>query len=212
MKTTHIYICIALSVVMSACSKQKGHTAPAVNERDSAAMMETYGINMLISDSGVIKYRIVTERSIMNQNINPKRTLFDRGVFMTQFDEKFHVQSYIQCDTAYRYDELRIFELRGHVRINTKNGLKFRGEELFWDQSKHEYYSNKYSYLETPERTLEGKYFRSDENMRKYYVSNSKGSFEMGDVIGNEEDTVTQQSNDTLKMMTRKPEKPRPKR
>jgi LPS export ABC transporter protein LptC len=212
LKTTHIYICIALSVVMSACSKQKGHTAPAVNERDSAAMMETYGINMLISDSGVIKYRIVTERSIMNQNINPKRTIFDRGVFMTQFDEKFHVQSYIQCDTAYRYDELRIFELRGHVRINTKNGLKFRGEELFWDQSKHEYYSNKYSYLETPERTLEGKYFRSDENMRKYYVSNSKGSFEMGDVIGNEEDTVTQQSNDTLKMMTRKPEKPRPKR
>lgn len=197
---------------MSACSKQKGHTAPAVNERDSAAMMETYGINMLISDSGVIKYRIVTERSIMNQNINPKRTIFDRGVFMTQFDEKFHVQSYIQCDTAYRYDELRIFELRGHVRINTKNGLKFRGEELFWDQSKHEYYSNKYSYLETPERTLEGKYFCSDENMRKYYVSNSKGSFEMGDVIGNEEDTVTQQSDDTLKMMTRKPEKPRPKR
>jgi LPS export ABC transporter protein LptC len=212
LKTTHIYICIALSVVMSACSKQKGHTAPAVNERDSAAMMETYGINMLISDSGVIKYRIVTERSIMNQNINPKRTIFDRGVFMTQFDEKFHVQSYIQCDTAYRYDELRIFELRGHVRINTKNGLKFRGEELFWDQSKHEYYSNKYSYLETPERTLEGKYFCSDENMRKYYVSNSKGSFEMGDVIGNEEDTVTQQSDDTLKMMTRKPEKPRPKR
>ena len=197
---------------MFACSEQKEHTAPAVRECDSVAMMETYGINMLISDSGVIKYRIVTERSLMNQNVNPKRTIFDHGVFMTQFDEKFHVQSYIQCDTAYRYDELRIFELRGHVRINTKDGLKFRGEELFWDQNKHEYYSNKYSYLETPERTLEGLYFRSDENMRKYYVSNSKGSFERGDIIGNEEDTVQQQSNDTLKAIVRKPEKPRPRR
>lgn len=201
-----------LSVVLSACEKQNGHTALAVNDRDSAAMMETYGINMLISDSGVIKYRIVTERSIMNQNVNPKRTIFDRGVFMTQFDEKFHVQSYIQCDTAYRYDELRLFELRGHVRINTKDGLKFRGEELFWDQSKHEYYSNKYSYLETPERTLEGRYFRSDENMRKYYVSNSKGSFEMGDIVGNEEDTVQRQTPDSVAMPLRQPEKPRPRR
>lgn len=212
MKTFYLYICVVLSVVLSACEKQNGHTALAVNDRDSAAMMETYGINMLISDSGVIKYRIVTERSIMNQNVNPKRTIFDRGVFMTQFDEKFHVQSYIQCDTAYRYDELRLFELRGHVRINTKDGLKFRGEELFWDQSKHEYYSNKYSYLETPERTLEGRYFRSDENMRKYYVSNSKGSFEMGDIVGNEEDTVQRQTPDSVAMPLRQPEKPRPRR
>lgn len=186
--------------------------APAVYDKDSAAVMISYGINMLISDSGVIKYRIVTERSIVNQNINPKRTIFDKGIFITQFDEKFHVQSYIQCDTAYRYEELKIFELRGRVRINTKDGLKYRGEELFWDQNKHEYYSNKYFYLETPERTLEGKYFRSDENMRKYYVSNSKGSFERGDVIGNETDTLNKQMADTVKTVLRQPEKPRAKR
>lgn len=198
--------------VVFSCTEQKEHTAPAVYDRDSAALMTSYGINMLISDSGVIKYRIVTERSIVNQNINPKRTIFDKGVFLTQFDEKFHVQSYIQADTAYRYDELKIFELRGRVRISTKDGMKFRGEELFWDQNKHEYYSNKYSYLETPERTLEGRYFRSDENMRKYYVSNSKGSFEKGDIIGNEADTVPKQPGDTVPVVLRQPEKPRARR
>lgn len=197
---------------MFACTEQKEHTAPAVRERDSVAMMTTYGINMLISDSGVIKYRIVAERTAVNQNVNPKKTIFDKGVFLTQFDEKFHVQSYIQCDTAYRYDELRIYELRGHVRINTKDGLKFQGEELFWDQNKHEYYSNKYSYLETPERTLEGKYFRSDENMRKYYVSNSKGSFERADIVGSENDTTSAQPGDTIKPPVRPAEKPRAKR
>lgn len=212
MKTIRIYIVVALSAAMIACSEQKEHTAPAVYDRDSAAMMKSYGVNMLISDSGVIKYRIVAERVTVNQNVNPKRTIFDKGVFMTQFDENFHVQSYIQADTAYRYDELRIFELRGRVRINTKDGLKFRGEEIFWDQNRHEYYSNMYSYLETPERTLEGKYFRSDENMTKYYVSNSKGSFVRGDIIGNEEDSIPQQTGDTAKVMMRQPEKPRARR
>lgn len=191
------------------CSEQKEHTAPAVYAKDSAAVMTTYGINMLISDSGVIKYRIVTERSVTNQNINPKRTIFDKGLFLTQFDEKFHVQSYIQCDTAYRYEELRLFELRGRVRIQTKDGVIFRGEELFWDQNKHEYYSNKYSYFETPERTLEGKYFRSDENMRKYYVSNSKGSFERADIVGEEEETKKPGSDTTV--VVRQPERPRAK-
>ncbi len=66
--------------------------APAVREQDSVPMMSTYGLNMLISDSGVIKYRIVSERCLINQNVNPKRTIFDKGVFLTQFDEKFHVQ------------------------------------------------------------------------------------------------------------------------
>ncbi len=197
---------------MFACTEQKEHTAPAVRERDSVAMMTTYGVNMLISDSGVIKYRIVAERTAVNQNVNPKKTIFDKGVFLTQFDEKFHVQSYIQCDTAYHYDDLRIYELRGHVRINTKDGLKFQGEELIWDQNKHEYYSNKYSYLETPERTLEGKYFRSDENMRKYYVSNSKGSFERADIVGSENDTTSTQPGDTIKPPVRPAEKPRAKR
>ena len=49
-----------------ACDEQQEHTAPAINERDSVSMMTTYGVNTLISDSGVIKYRIVTERWDVN--------------------------------------------------------------------------------------------------------------------------------------------------
>lgn len=208
-KTLLLPVIFIFLTVAIACSEQVEHTAPAVNDSDSAAMMTTYGINMLISDSGVIKYRIVTERSVTNIVVNPKRTTFDKGVFLTQFDEKFHVQSYIQCDTAYKYDEQKIFELRGRVRILTKDGLKFQGEELFWDQVKHEYYSNMYSILETPERTIEGHYFRSDENMTKYYVSNSKGSFEKSDMIGED---AEEEKNDSIPQYKRPSETPRAKR
>ena len=206
----HIVI-VGLAVSVFSCTEQKEHIAPAVNEKDSVAMMTTYGINMLISDSGVIKYRIVAERCMNNQTVNPKRTIFDKGIFLTQFDEKHHVQGYIQADTAYKYDELRLIELRGRVRILNKDGLKFRGEELFWDQNKREYYSNMYSYLETPERTLEGNYFRSDEDMRKYYVFNSKGSFEKADIVG-EDTTTTTNPADTTARPVRKDERPRQKR
>ena len=88
-------------VALTACEQAVEHTAPAVNPKDSVPTMVTYGVNTLISDSGLVKYRIVTERYEVNQVKNPPRWTFDKGVFLEEFDENFHVQLYIQCDTAY---------------------------------------------------------------------------------------------------------------
>lgn len=190
------WLVVLLSLLFFAsCQEQKEHTAPAINEKDSVAIMTSYGVNTLISDSGVIKYRIVAERWEVNEKKNPSRWIMDKGVFMTQFDEKFHVQSYIQCDTAYHYDKLKLWELRGRVRIKTKDGLKFFSEQLFWDESAHEFYSNVFSRLITPERTLQGAYFRSNEQMTKYYVSNTKGSFERGDIDGSNKENAENGGN-----------------
>ncbi len=191
-------MCLVVGMMMlSACEEQTEHTAPAINDRDSVSTMITNGVNTLISDSGLIKYRIVAERWEINQRRNPQRWIFDKGLFMTQFDEKFHVQLYIQCDTAYHFDGLRLWELRGRVHVLTKDGLDFKSEELFYDMNKHEFYSYKYSKLVTPERTLQGTYFRSDENITNYYVSNSKGSFEKGDIMDEEKETKEKDNKDT---------------
>ena len=187
--------------LLASCEGQKEHTAPAVHDRDSASMMISYGVNTLISDSGVIKYRIVTERWEVNTVRNPSRWIFEKGLFFEQFDEKFHVQSYIQCDTAYYYDQKKLWELRSRVSILTKDGLRFTSQQLFWDQASHELYSNVPSRLGTPDRTLEGTYFRSDERMTRYFVSNSRGSFEKTDIAG-KGDTITS-APDTVKAAIR---------
>lgn len=183
MKNTHLQnrwlvVCVLVAHIgLMACEDTHEHTAPAVNDRDSASMMTSYGINTLISDSGVIKYKIVTERWDVNTLRQPSRWTFEKGIFMEQFDEKFHVEGYIQADTAWYYDQLKIWELRGRVRIRNVNGLVFTSEELFWDSNKHEFYSHKFSRVVTPERTMQGTYFRSDEHMTHYTITNSVGSF-----------------------------------
>lgn len=176
-KRVGIFLVLMVLWAFLSCSEEKEHIAPAIHDRDSVSLMTSYGVNTLISDSGVIKYRIVTERWDVNQIKKPSRWTFIKGVFFEQFDEKFHVQAYVQADTAWYYDQIKLWELRGRVRVRNVNGLRFRSEELFWDGRAHELYSNKMSRLITPERTLQGTYFRSDENMTHYTVSNSKGSF-----------------------------------
>lgn len=196
---------LAAALVLFGCEEQKEHTAGAIYSRDSVAVMTTWGVNTLISDSGVIKYRIVTERWEVNQAKNPSRWTFDKGLFLEQFDDKFHVQSYVQCDTAYYYDQLHLWELRSRVRVLTKDGLRFASEQLFWDENRHELYSYVFSRLVTPERTLQGTYFRSDEKMTRYYVSNSRGSFERGDVDGTGSSTDSARAvQDSLQMSRRR--------
>lgn len=149
-------------------------------------MMRSYGVNTLISDSGIMKYRIVAEEWEVNTVRNPSRWIFPKGIFLQQFDQTFHIEAYVQADTAYYYDQKQLWHLIGRVRIRTVDGVRFSSEELFWDQLRHEFYSHRFSHLITPERTMQGTYFRSDEQMTKYFVTNSKGSFESADVFGDD--------------------------
>jgi len=75
-------LAMSVMLVLLSCTEQKSHTAAAVRDRDSASMMVSYGVNTLISDSGVIKYRIVTELWDVNTINNPPRWTFEKGIFM----------------------------------------------------------------------------------------------------------------------------------
>ena len=195
---------VTLLAANMACSEEHEHIANAIYPQDSVPVMMSYGVNTLISDSGVIKYKIVTERWDVNTVKQPPRWTFEKGIFLEQFDEQFHVEGYINADTAWYYEQQKLWELRGRVHIKNVNGLVFDSEELFWDGIKHEFYSYKFSKVVTPERTLQGTYFRSDEHMQHYEVTNSVGSFQSEDIEGDN----NQQSSDTQNRDSVQPKMP----
>lgn len=201
----------ALALTLAACQEAHEHTAPAIYPKDSVAVMTSYGVNTLVSDSGMMKYRIVAECWEVNQAKKPSRWIFDKGLFLEQFDEKFHIEAYVQCDTAYYFDQEKLWELRGRVRVRTVDGLCYSSEELFWDQNRHELYSYKYSRLITPDREMEGTYFRSDERMTRYTITNSKGSFVKGGMGNSEGDSILT-APDTVKAKKRMPTTPTAKK
>lgn len=185
-----------LFLALTACEEEHEHTAPAIRDKDSVPTMVTYGVNTLISDSGVIKYRIVAERWEVNDKKNPSRWIFDKGIVLTQFDLKKHVLGYITCDTAYYFDKERLWELHGRVRIHTKDSVYFQSEELYWNEQNHEIWSHKYSHVKSPSREMEGTWFKSNERMTNYEIRMAKGSFERGG-MGREKPTAI--INDTTK-------------
>ena len=187
------------AMILGGCTEVHEHTAAAIHDRDSVSVMTSYGVNTLISDSGLMRYHLVVEEwDIYNGSNGEAPTWkFMKGLLMERFDEKFHVEAYIQADTAWYYDQKKLWHLCGRVRIRNINGLLYESEELFWDGIRHELYSNVFSKVTTPERSMEGTYFLSDEHMTHYTVSNSKGSFQREDMIGEQNDTTTQKPGAT---------------
>ena len=168
------------------CSHDKTPTAPAVKQRDSLPVMTSYGVSKLISDSGVIRYKLVAEQwSVYDRTVPPKQT-FMSGIFMQKYDPFFHVEMYLTADTAYWYDQ-NLWEFRGRVEIRKNNGTVFNTEELFWDMGKHIVYSHKYMHIVTPKEELQGIGFRSDEELTDYEFFNSAGSFPVPEEKNNED-------------------------
>ncbi len=176
-----------LLLLLSACEGDKEHIAVAVENPDSVAFMRSKGINSLISDSGVLRYKLIAEEWDIYTNTTPTTWKFMKGLLMQRFDESFNIDLYVQADTAYLHKQ-RTWELRGRVVVKNVEGTIFKTNELFWDMQEHEMWNTMYMHIITPERELEGTDFRSNEQMTDYYVSNSVGRFPMSDAEGEEEE------------------------
>ena len=179
-----------LMLLLCGCEGEQEHLAGSINEADSVAFMRSRGISTLISDSGVIRYKLVAEEWDIYTNTQPATWKFYKGLLMERFDESFHIDLYVQADTAYLHRQ-RTWELRGRVVIRNIEGTLFRTEELFWDMNEHQMWSTKFMRIQTPERELQGTDFRSNEQMTDYYVSNSAGAFPVSDTETTEEEKDT---------------------
>ncbi len=164
-------------------------SATSTNTQDSMPSLHSVGVSTLISDSGVIRYHLVAEEWDIYTPTNQAATWkFIKGLLMLRLDTDLNVDLYVQADTAYLHQQ-NLWELRGRVRIRNVQGTKFNTEELFWDLSKHEMWNHTYMTIITPERTLEGTEFRSNEKMTRYSVMNSKGDFPMSDADGEQQES-----------------------
>ena len=165
-------------LLICACTGEVEHIAEPVDKKDSLLFVHSKGINMFISDSGVMRYHMVVEEWDIYNGVGgePATWKFMKGLLMERFDEKFHVDLFVQSDTAYLHRQ-QLWELRGRVVVRNVNGDVFHTEELFWNLDTHEMWNHQYIYITTPERELEGTEFRSNEQMTCYSVLNSIGTF-----------------------------------
>ena len=159
------------------CGGKKQDMEAAVKESDSLPDMSTLGVTSLVSDSGLIRYKIITEEWLVYANRNPSFWAFEKGIYLEKFDTLFNIDASIKADTAYYYEPKKTWELRGNVEIQNQRGDKFTTSQMFWNQGKEEIYSDKYIRIEQVDKILTGVGFTSNQDMTSYQINNPEGVF-----------------------------------
>ena len=181
-QSNNVSITIAMTamvmlVLISACSGGDKEMGAAITERDSLPVMDTRGVTTLVSDSGVIRYRINAEEWQVYDRKSPSYWAFEKGVYVERFDSLFQVEASIESDTAYYYDKQRLWKLIGNVHIQNVKGEKFDTELLYWDQNKKRVYSDKEVRIEQPDQIIYAVGFESNEQMTRYKFYKTNGIF-----------------------------------
>ena len=166
---------VFLLALTGACGTDAPPTGSAIHGRDSLPVLTTYGVSKLISDSGVVKYKLVAEEWRYFDRTRPTRQEFPKGIFMERYDKHFKVDMYLTADTAYCYDNY-LWELRGRVFVRERvKDITYSSEQLYWDTRNHRMYSRTYMHIVTPDRDLQGDWFEANDQLSDYHVKQTRG-------------------------------------
>ena len=170
-------IMAAATLSFQSCSNDDKVVGPDIGVRDSLPTLQSIGVSTLISDSGIIRYKMIAEEWYIYDKKDPQYWSFEKGLFIERFNENYEVDAFISCDTAYFYNQKSLWELRGRVLVKNLKGETFKTSLLFWDQRAHRIYSTAFMEIDGENHKLSGYDFNSNEEMTDYVIHASKGQF-----------------------------------
>lgn len=174
--TTIATLAVVVLIFLTSC-QEKQFNAPAIECRDSLAVMSTYGVSTLISDSGRISYKIDAEEWFVFDKRQPPYWAFEKGVYLEKYDHELNIEATIQCDTAYYYSEQKLWKLIGNVDIRNPKDERFFTDLMYWNQEKELIYSDAYIKIEQEDQVTEGVGFSSNQSMTVWEIKNTKGIY-----------------------------------
>lgn len=165
-----------LTAVMTAlatgCSKDSTETFSGSLDPETVPTMMTRDVETLISDSGVMRYKIVTSLWLVYDEAKVPKWRFPEGLHLDRYDNFFNREATVDCDSAIYFKDQQLWRLDGNVRVVNMAGEKFLTQQLFWDQRREEVYSDSFIQIERTDRMMEGYGFTSNSQMTKFKVKN----------------------------------------
>ena len=176
---------VTLAVVTSffclSCRGNNKQLGEAVTNRDSTSVMTTCGVDMLISEDGVIRYHVIAEEWKVFDKMKPPFYSMEKGVQLEVLDSLMQVESSIVADTAYYMIDDEIWELRRNVHSENVNNEKFDTHLLFVDNRRNRMYSDSLIRIEQADQIIVGHGFDANSNLTEYTIRKTEGVFPIKD-------------------------------
>ncbi|MBB4035984.1 LPS export ABC transporter protein LptC [Dysgonomonas hofstadii] len=165
-----VFFIFTIPFFFAACKSDKKSSVGMTYDPEIIPSMNTDSVSMLISDSGLIRYKMIAKTWEVFDQAKDPYWYYPDGLYLEQFDTTFNVVVTVQSDTAWNYEKKKLWRLKGNVFVRNSVGETFSSDELYWDQQKEKIYSDKYVEVDRPEKgILRGKGgFEANQQMTEY--------------------------------------------
>ena len=179
--TTTFAVVVMLLLFIASCGKENKEVVEVTFDPENTYTLRTTDVSSLISDSGITRYRMNAKEWLVFGKAKEPYSYFPQGVYVEKFDSLFNVEASVKADTAYYWDKKGLYKLIGHVSILSQEGKKLDTSILYFDQKEDQIYTDEYFELEEGDKIITGIGFKSNQNMTKYKIFNSQGTFPVSD-------------------------------
>lgn len=176
---------VILAVVSSffcfSCKDNGKQYGEAITSRDSVSVMTTRGVDMYISENGIIRYHVIAEEWKVYDKMKPPFYSMEKGVHLDILDSLFQVESSLVADTAYYMNETEVWELRKNVHAENVKKEKFDTNLLFVNNKTNRMYSDSLIRIEQDKQIIVGHGFESNSDLTQYSIRKTEGVFPVKD-------------------------------
>jgi LPS export ABC transporter protein LptC len=158
---------------IASCSKPE--LTEAILNYKQVAQFKADSITTIISDSGIIRYRISAPYWDVYDRADTPYWDFPEGLHFERFNEDYDIDAQIDCQRAVYYSDLEIWKLNDNVIAVNLKGEQFETEELYWEQKTERVYSDSSVTIKQTDKIINGIGFSSNQTFTKYEIRHPYG-------------------------------------
>ena len=173
-----LVILLVLICISAGCVRRDVRMrSEAVTDRASIAVLEARDVTTIISDSGVVRYRIKADMWKIFDKADTPYWEFPDGIFLEKFNLDLESDATIEADYAHYNEVDQLWLLRGNVKALNLDGETFETPLLYWDQKTESVYSDSSIVITREHSIIKGVGFRSNQSLTKYTILRPTGVF-----------------------------------
>jgi len=176
-----VIMAVVSSFFCMSCSNKDKQLGPAVTSRDSTSVITTRGVDMLISENGIIRYHVIAEEWKIFDKMDPPFYSMEQGVTLEILDSLMQVESMLVADTAYYLIDDEIWHLIHEVHAENIKNEEFDTPELYVNNRTNRMYSDSIIHIKQEKQILVGHGFESNNNLTEYTIRKTEGVFPFTD-------------------------------
>ncbi|MBU6341075.1 MAG: LPS export ABC transporter periplasmic protein LptC [Bacteroidetes bacterium] len=171
---------MAIAVFLAACTEDKIKGARQVFTEDDVAVEEARGVEILYSDSAILRVRVTGPILHNYLERDDPRQEFPSGVKIEFMQSDLTVRSTLTAKNAIRKQEKGTITARDSVVMTTLKQERLETEELIWDEKTAKVFTEKFVKVTKPGEVIYGYGLEADQDFSYWKIKVPKGRIKVG--------------------------------